>query len=105
MTENNRNTEEINVEKLEQYIATLQRLSQSAKNQNNLEAQEALDYGVKLMQDKKERGDSPNKDDVQLSGSASDQLIQLANQVRSTTLTPTQRVAAAHRLVRMGGGR
>lgn len=104
MTENYRNNE-INVEKLEQYIAALQKLSQSAKQANNAEAEEALDFAVKLMQDKKERGDSPKKADVQLSGSPSDQLLQLAQKVRDNTLTPTQRTAAASRLVRMGKGR
>ena len=108
MIENNRNTEEINVEKLEQYIATLQKLSQSAKTQNNQEAQDALDYAVKLMQDKRERGDSPKKagDELPLSSlSASDQLLRMAQNVRENTTTPADKTRAAAHLAHLAGHR
>lgn len=107
MTENNRNNEATNVEKLEGYIATLQRLSQSAKQANNAEVEEALDYAVKLMQDEKERTDSPKKaDELPLSSlSASDQLIRMAQNVRENTTTPEDRTNAARYLASLVGGK
>lgn len=98
MEERNRN---------DQYIKVLQRLLSIVDEQNKTEYSEALRAAIKALQDQE---DSPDRnkdtgDDVRLSGTPAEQLLQLAAQVRSTTLSPTARTQAAHKLARMSGGR
>lgn len=99
MTEQRTNDQNSNQEA----ITNLKRLREIAADQQKDSFVQAIDAALKALGDD-DQGE--NKDDgLRLSGSASNQLIQLAQQVRDTTLTPTQRTAAASRLVRMGGGR
>lgn len=88
----------------DQHVKALQRLLSIVDEQGKTEYAEALQAGIKALQDSPDQNQEDKSDGLRLSGSASDQLLQLAAQVRSTTLTPTQRTAAAARLVRMGKG-
>lgn len=87
----------------EQTISDLKELRSIASEQNKSQFVRAIDVALKALGDDQEQEDK--QDGLKLSGSPADQLIQLSQQVRNTTLTPSQRTAAAHRLVRLSGGR
>lgn len=101
MEERNKSNEQSNNE---QHIKVLQRLLSIVDEQGRSEYAEPLKAAIQALEEQPEKSDEQGNG-LKLSGSPSDQLLQMAAAVRSTSLSPSQRTAAAHQLVRLSGGR
>lgn len=87
----------------EQHVKALQRLLDIVNSQGKTtEFSPALEAAIEALQK-----DAPADQDsgLKLADDVSNQLLAMAAQVRSTTLSPSQRTAAATKLVRLGGGK
>lgn len=86
------------------HVKTLQRLLDIVDSQGKTtEYADALKAAIRALQDQPDKADQDSG--LKLTDDASSQLLALAAQVRSTTLSPSQRTAAARQLIRFGGGR
>lgn len=100
MEERNRNNEQ---NSNRETLTNLKRLREIASQQNREDFVSALNKAIEALSGDEQGEDK--SDGLRLSSSASDVLDNLSQQVRNTTLSPSQRTAAAQKLVRFGGGR
>ena len=95
MEDRNRNTEQSDNQK---HVEVLRRLLNIVEVQEKMEYAEALKAGIKALGDQ----DSSGSDDITLSGPASKQLLQMAEEVRNGT---ENRANAAAQLAFLAGHR
>lgn len=99
MTEQRTNDQSSN----DQTIENLKALRTVCQEQQKAEFVAALDKAIEALSGN-DQGE-PKTDGLRLSGSASDQLLQLAAQVRKGTTTPEDRTNAARYLTSLAGGK